>query len=1123
MAVHYHRTPTPSPSTVPFETERRDSFSFSARTDSPTTTRRPSTSMSGALAGSPTFTRSTSLWSMTANAHDETLVAPGSTSSPNFGSGKKCGRNVSVSSRLSLGRTQASTLDHTTDSGVEVQTIELQHPYFHTETVPVSYADSSGDESGEAEDLVVTGSPPASPVSYRTSPVSHRSHRSLPTLSTQQFPQSPRTPPPSTPAQSSSAGSSPVFARRNSSSLSYAPLLRANSAFSSLPGAASRGVTPSPFPLETPPSSPERARAVTRSATSPNTPSSAPSTPNQTPSGTLRRAAPPSLVEPHASTASSVVSAYYSLPRSPPAPFLPPAQQSSPKKLRRPSLGTLPSFTGSATTTSSGGGKLKVEDSPTRERNRRRSGSVGSLLKTLKRESTTPSESAAGNKTVTSWDVEPNDEEDDPFAPASLGAGEEGKRQEERVREWEHRRTRSAEALAQMGTSLEAELVQEKSDQEEDEAEGAREETGSIVDHGEEFDTYTGTAEENEDIERVLTPVPMVEEDDLEQTRRAASSSPATARPRRRGSSSSIFVEHLDEEEGDLSSVPLSHSVSAGSLRLGTAGTTSSFSSPPALLHAHSTPTLQPTSTRSTSSPYAAAGERFLAALHANEADRASSPFPARPSDSPSLSKSSSRSTSPLQVFKRAGVSGSSRPSIFAAPSQAASSQDSQPRRGSLSSGAPSIFSSASFTLRKMRAKASSLPFDGRNSTSSDLSFACRGPGWSPGGPNSPQPSPVPPLPTSSTSRVRGSELEQVESLDSASPHPLPPSTFAGGAHKSGRAPWWTKVNAPSSRPSTFYRRSGSPRLSRSASTSSSPSFPSFFRPSSSGSGATSSRSSHGNHRNPRHSSLQIPSSTLYRLSASNLEHPPTVSPFGSAVFLPASSTRSSPEVEPRNSSSSNGQFRSSPLAESALPSPLDEHEQRPFGVHASAKTSRRTFVTARSHHTTNGGGKDSAGTIDQAHLSELDDLVRTFSPGSLPPDPQWPSYGAHESVDSGGGGEDGGMNTSFEFPEGGFGFDSSEEGERSRFDEEDEDEARKEEQSRTFQLTFETSGVEAGGGEAAFSPSSSAFSPLSPTFSSSTDGRERYDLASPITPASFSFGSWGRREEKGEEEERMK
>ncbi|GAA6031211.1 hypothetical protein JCM8097_004063 [Rhodosporidiobolus ruineniae] len=1059
LAGLYQRTPTPSPSTAPLAP---------GRADSPTSTRRPSTSRSRMLADGTYASRASSPWSTSAVEHGDYLgsggepsrevsASPSSTVKVNK---SKRTRQLSLSSVLSsFGKSHTHTRrgQPATGGGVQVELQPAPFPYYHTETRPAPYpASSSGSAEREdspadvEEDLVVSTEEQTTPTPARPAFISHHASRSLPPLLTQPRPVTP----PASPGPSSSADSSPIARRRNSSGFSFAPLLN-RTAPSTASSSPVHEFSPSPLPPSTPlpPSSPDFVPVLDFDRT-----------------------------RPHGSSASSAT-AYYSLPRSP----LPPsAGQSSPKKpSRRPSIARLPSFGGASQTASSSAGG--PADSPTRARSR--SGSVGSLLRALKRESATASlqtgESGGGG-----WEVEPNEAEDDPFVRT---VGREGREEAERVREWKRR---STEALA-VGVP-EVETVQERSEENEQEQEQDEGETGSVIDYGSDVDG-------SDAVERVLTPIPMDEAeqadfDGLTSSFFPRDDSPATARPRRPSESSSIFVEHLDDEPA-----PLQHSASAGSLgrayRL-------DGSPAPGLVHAQSygslprTPQRRKGAEKTSTSPYAAASERFQRGLDGEQENTARSPPPvlSSPAYTPTVTSpaSSSRASSPLQALKPIPT----RPSLLPTSRFSSSSPSPQPRRSSTSTSASSLLASASFSLRRLRAKATSLPTETRQSTASDLSFACRGPVGSSSDLGRPLSPPVALSRPTTRLDALEDEVEQVDSLAGPvrSSFPAPQEQPKNPAtDQKGRSTWWKQL--PGSRPSTHYRRSG---LARSA--SSSASFPSFFRGSTSGS---SSGHSHGQ----RHSSLQVPPSSLLRLSAYQLEEPASVSPIGSLVHL--HSPRTSHETSSPSPTSALPPFLSRPTPLFRSHSTGTAYHSRTLGSQPSAAASHRSFYSARTGGSSTGHGAPttSAGgsggeVIAEEHLSELDDLVRTFSPGALLPDPQWPTYppadadAASSAADLGG---------SFEFSEHGFsggGSGSDEVHEHGMAYELDG--SRREHRSEECRAALARSDDDDEAdlsGDVELSPLSPAFSYASTTSATfERDGEEEF--VSPITPASFTaFG----------------
>ncbi|GAA5823488.1 hypothetical protein JCM11251_000652 [Rhodosporidiobolus azoricus] len=1122
LAVHYHRTPTPSPSTAPLAPN-----SGETPLSSPTSTRRPSTSMSRMLSDveqSPLASRAVSPWSMSPVEQESDLgeisgfgarrmrsLSPSPPRPAGLYESKKRDRQPSLVSFLSLGRSHPSSVNETTEQAVQVQTIELQHPYYHTETQPVSHRHAEGE--GEAEDLIVVSTPaPVSPRN-RTSTFSKR-----------------KSPPPVTPPSFSaqhyfSVEASPTTAqtggKRSSSSLSgISPLLLHRRELESAHGIVSH----TSFNTSSPPPSPEQLRYEQATKRTSGISLSEPSTP------TANSFCPADLVRPypHASS-SSGATAYYSLPRSPPPLVLPPSaslplQQSSPKKLRRPSLGRLSSFGSSGAVTpngSAGGGS----ESPTRTR----SGSVGSLLRTLRRESTTPSLSiitAEGGGSL-AWDVEPNEEEDDPFAPVPVGG--EGKRQEERVRGWEREREkrRSSEALAGFVEGGVETVLERSEETEENEEIGIEaEDTGSIVDYGEE-------------VERVSTPVALAAQYDFfisappspSQAAPWSSSSPGTTRPRAASQSSSVFVEHLDDDHDFYPPSPspphLTHSTSAGALgrafgveHVGAEGGRSA----PGLSHAHSFATLPQTPTKrsevgeeASTSSCSAAGERFAKAFRGDaEKDIPStSPRPqaAAPTLLPVRSTASTRLSSPHNSLKR--ITASRRPSLTALSPASAPPTSNFTRRissSATSTSPPSLFSSASFKLRKLRLRASfsvaASPAGppSRTSSGSELSFACRGTSQSPSRPEIAL-EVMEPLPRS----ISAAHHETVghDGLESISTQAQTPScsgeqqdgvaTVVGA----GRSTWWRKL--PGSRPSAHYRRASTP-LPRSASSAGGSSFPSFLHIST----TSSSESSHELNLSRRSNSLR-----LTPLAAFQLEHPASISPFGS--FILPSSTRSSSDKPQRSSTpresleaaSSAYAASRSQLAVPALASETPIAEPAQLGEHKSAATSRRSFVTART------GGED-GGTIEEDHLSDLDELVRTFSPDDWPQDQEWSTEGLshQDTVDN----QVEATGSSLEFPEQSF---------ASLRDEEDEGDgiaASAEDCDVTFHSAVVSSikmrrhsaphvpfpslpcSTTIEGNVSPTSVSGTEFSPRSPASSFGSMGLAEQDYpVSPVTPASFS------------------
>ncbi|GAA6016071.1 hypothetical protein JCM10207_004432 [Rhodosporidiobolus poonsookiae] len=1044
LVPHYYRTPTPSP-----PTDRR---AFSPQED-----------LEAGPASSPIWIQG----SPSASSPRDYYARQASPEPPRFDHGKrpKGPRRPSLASVLSLGCTQPSTVDHSTIDGVDVQTVEFEQPYLGTYTAPLfpSYGDNA-----DEEDLTLP-----SPADIADSPLSeHRNFRSLPPLSSSR----PFTPPP--PSPPSSANSSPTTRRSGSTSgLSFTPLLlsrlrrpetRSGTVTPASSAFAAR-FTPSPFPLESPTSSPRRKRVPSLSA---------PSSPRKSLDTTLRQIDEHGRLDggAHGSTTSDAT-AYYSLPRSPP----PIAQslQSSPKKARRPSLIALGALTSSSTGTGGGTGTGTGGDSPTQTRSR--SGSVGSLLRTLKRESTAPSLTTAesGARPGTPWEVEPNEEGDDPFAPpppppAETPTGPTPRRSVEMERVVE-----ALKEVSEEGTADEAI---------EEEQEAA--ETGSIIDHGE----PEASEDYDDEVERIKTPVPPRENGDEDDS--PATTITTRGSRSRSGSESSVFIEHLDDDERPLSAAfprpaALIHSASAGAL--GSAfrldGPVAHVSSPPQLVHSHSYDALSLTK-REGGSAYASAGERFRSGMSAAGHDVGLAPPTVPAFAASALLPLSTRATATVKrpsLVERPSLLGPSAP---ASPPKVPQSVRIRPSSPPLRTEIAPTPSRITTTLRSLRRKAASLPFDtgARTSTASDLSFACRGAVWTPSEPNSPQ-SAMEALP-SFAMRLESPEeaIEKVEvapaSTAEETAQPVTQAMLAAAPvsepRGGGRKAWWRSL--PGSRPSTPYLPHSTPspstsshtssgqRLLRSQSVASSP-FSSFLRTASS-SASSDNASASATHGHNRHSSLQLPLSLSrttsgQRLSAYQLPSPESVSPFGSVIF------------GPRQSSSS--ELRRS-FVSMAPPPPLPS----PPRVYP-------------------------AQGIEEEDLAALDDLVLAFSPPTSPGthepgEPEWPSYPMRSMLDVGK--RASAVGRSFEFSERSFSASSG------RTSEEDQH-PRPIGRARSVSAPLSSSAHSAAplvepatsisSCEDSAAQDAAATSPLSPALSAATSS-----LQSPLTPASFGFVEHG-------------
>ncbi|GAA6031146.1 hypothetical protein JCM8097_004026 [Rhodosporidiobolus ruineniae] len=314
------------------------------------------------------------------------------------------------------------------------------------------------------------------------------------------------------------------------------------------------------------------------------------------------------------------------------------------------------------------------------------------------------------------------------------------------------------------------------------------------------------------------------------------------------------------------------------------------------------------------------------------------------------------------------------------------------PRRSSTSASASTFFGSS---LRRLGLKAltpsAAETAETRQSTGSDLSFACRGSRQS-----------VSDLGravafSASSNKALGEVDTAGESGEKEDPvdHVAGPAELAVGQQdddlSSERIDWdmWWKHLVGSRFTTPYYQSDSAPRLSRSASC------PAFSRLSV----ATASSASEFSLDPARRSTIHEP---VARLSAYQLAPPAIVSPFGS-LLVPTTPTSS------HNSSTSSPAslvFPLPPFQTHLCPPTLFRSSSSRSGKSSchialsrqpSAVTSRLSFVTARTRSSSFVGGPGSGGdeVLAEEHLSELDELVRTFSPGflSLGDDElQWPA-----------------------------------------------------------------------------------------------------------------------------------
>ncbi|BGP47255.1 hypothetical protein JCM10450v2_003107 [Rhodotorula kratochvilovae] len=982
------------------------------------------------------------------------------------------GKPAPRSSFLSLGTRRESV------AGV----VELEHPYLHTQTLPATYASSTGkddeaEDLGRSEDLVVPPSPsplpggrrggrilpslpPPTSAQNRSSPILHRAHHSLPPLLTSTPPPRPYTALRTISTASGEAKTSPLqegaggTPRRTSSSLSGTlPLLvrKISRTFSPPPTLGAESLYR--FPRHRPSLSLD-------------------TTPSRSPEHTRSFA--------HAST--DAPSSTYFSPLSSPRPVQPASTSSSPIKLRRSSLprrGSVPDGLSSGSSSPAPNSALSLSLT-----NRRRSGSVGSLLRTVAagagastRSSLTPTPTPTREVGGMSWwDVEPNESEDDPFArsapPSASSASlrERGSRVDLAEEGVALRLRRALEAIEEPPTGS---------------REGSARTSAKCSSPAEED-------EENEAVERVLTPTPS----------RASGEEPSFGRVLHRQASgtSSIFREHLDSplSPGSTSSLssltettahPLDSSITVPNA-LGLEGP---------LVPVNVTPRRRRTDQKASMSPSASAGRRLREALKVESDDEVTAPqflFGGTTGSSSAGDSFGARSapavaSALLHSPRRTTRSERARPSILPlagafpssaspplAPIQRSASFTFRSKRSS-SASSPSLLAAPALALRRMRRRSPSPHSTSRISESSDLSFACRGAMASVSDLNAPASGVAPTL------ALPDSSSDGEEALEKVADETAVPS----GAGVP-RRPWWNRL--PGSRPSTPYLRSStSPIVPRRSSTA--PSSTAFGRSRSATVGSSallaprssidehSSASSHA-----RSASVPLLSGP-HALRWSQLQLPPIrdVSPFSSSIF------------HPRRSGSDD---RPEPVP--SLPASLaaQHHLAAPRESFLSLDSSPRTSLLSR---------RSALRHEDVVH--ELDALVGCLAVPFL--------GGASHN------------NGSYEFPERSFNSASSVSAaasspHRGEHDREHEGQrARDWDGDEQYAAVVETldspplsSPLSAGG---LTTPTSSALLASSPLFSPSSfstrrpsaadaSGSEGEELLSPLTPASAGWGSFG-------------
>ncbi|GAA5844068.1 hypothetical protein JCM9279_003721 [Rhodotorula babjevae] len=822
--------------------------------------------------------------------------------------------------------------------------LELDHPYMHSrlQTMPTStYASSvdeadDEDEHGRSEDLVVPPSPspfpggrrtgrisPSLPPSFsqRRTSIAQRAHHSLPPLLTSTPPPSSSRAFPHAQAGNSTAdelSSSPTLeqsfgrgrGRRTSSGLSTLPLLARTITRTFSP----HGPSPSPSPaLAAGPASPyrfphNRTSSTSRSpdrARAPSHPSTeAPSSKYFSPTSS------PRLVRPQPTRSAS----------------------SSPRKMRRPSLprlGSVPDARLSSTRSASPAAASALSSS---FGGRRRSGSVGSLLRSVAagrglggmstgasgRSSTTPTPTGD----MSFGEVEPNESEDDPFAarsvpPSISSASLRGARSVASLRPSSASGARSTLDVADEAGATKLRRALEAIH--EPATEGSREGSARTSRYSA---PAPGSDDEGEGLERVLTPAPAPSRASIDESTFGGGS----GLYRQASSTGSQFREHLDSP----SPSPASSLSGATALHLGLvlpADNALGLETPVVSLPRRRTDqktSMSPTvlTGRRPSLPLDRSvdvvAEEVQPQLLAFGASARSPPLRDSPSSYPPVQREP-----PFPTRRGSRI----RPSILPVNSSPASLASTPPsstvRRGSLLSrtkrttSSPSLLMTSALALRRMRRRSPSPQEESRASESSGLSFACRGPSTSGSDLGSsllvahlrPQAS------AQSSSSEGGNAVEVVDVAGETTVQP-------GAAPV--RRPWWNRL--PGSRTGTPYlrssassmvprRTSSSPGLSlaRSASLGSS----ALIVPRSSLGGDSSASSSHMHWR-----SNSLP---LDAMRWSQVQLPPIhdVSPFGSSIF------------DPRRSGSSDERRRRDPVPlfpaslaaqHALLPLPLDVH-----------------------------------------------------------------------------------------------------------------------------------------------------------------------------------------------------
>ncbi|KAK4334348.1 hypothetical protein RTBOTA2_003100 [Rhodotorula toruloides] len=469
---------------------------------------------------------------------------------------------------------------------------------------------------------------------------------------------------------------------------------------------------------------------------------------------------------------------------------------------------------------------------------RRRSGSVGSILRSFTagtggRPSMETKASAAAGPGLW-WDVEPNEEEDDPFV-------------------------RSAPPLPLPASSSSVSMSRASTDGEPSTDEGS----GAVTplrlkkalleaiqepDGGDASLASPTRRIDDDEMERMLTPPPPHIEDFDSRNKHSPSAASSIAyayraRSASQSSSGSVFREHLDMSDGDTSSMPPPSPSSSLALStfaaFGGGGRTSVPSSPVLAPRRRTDAMISPLML-----------PRRVASEGANDSStpqQVASPTPASTrTSSPSITPKASRLPRRLLRQKRPSILSlrsnsafSTSPASNATPQRRSPSFSPLPTRSStVSASSNSLFSSPAFaSLRRIttpRRSPSPVPSN-RPSESSELSFACRGLVDSSSDFNVSLANTFPPFGAPARPSQTGEEVEKVETPSSVR------TKRRSRTSKGIRNAWWKQLPS-GSRPTTLYRQNSlaSHRIRRTSAPVRSSG--TYSRPPSYGSGSSAAR-----------------------------------------------------------------------------------------------------------------------------------------------------------------------------------------------------------------------------------------------------------------------------------------